>query len=108
MTHLLFCGAHGTGGGACALTLDGRGGVTMRGVVVADERSPSGRALRVVWTPDAAHAAKVTGECVGDFKEKVERMYLTVRHGVEFALPNDEAAPRRERLEDYAWVVEVE
>jgi hypothetical protein len=58
--------------------------------------------------PEATHAARVSGECGADFKEKMERMYLTVRHGAEFALPNGEAAPRRERLEDYAWVVEIE
>jgi hypothetical protein len=107
-THLLFCGAHGVGGDACALTLDGEGGVEMRGVVVTDERSPSGRALRVAWTPDSAHLARASGACGADFKEKVERMYLSVRHGVEFALPKAGAAPRRERLEDFAWTVEVE
>ncbi|HYC31952.1 MAG TPA: hypothetical protein VEB59_06650 [Gemmatimonadales bacterium] len=79
-----------------------------RGTVATDDRSPRGRGLRVVWTPDATHAAKVSGECAADFKSKVGRMYLSVRHGVEFALPNDGAAPLRERLEDYAWVVEVE
>jgi hypothetical protein len=35
-------------------------------------------------------------------------MYLTARHGAEFALPNAGAAPRTERLEEYPWVVEVE
>jgi hypothetical protein len=77
-------------------------------MVVADERSPSGRALRVAWTPDASHAARVSGECDAEFKLKVERMYLSVRHGVEFAVPNAGAAPRTERLEDFAWTVEVE
>jgi len=107
-THLLFCGAHGSGGDACTLTLDGAGRVAMRGMVVADERSPSGRALRVAWVPDADHAARVRGECGAEFKRKVERMYLSVRHGAEFALPNAGAAPRTERLEEFAWTVEVE
>jgi len=109
-THLLFCGAHGaqsTAGDACSLVLDGQGGVEMRGAVVSDERSPSGRALRVVWTPAAEHAVGVTGACGAEFKESVERMYLSVRHGAEFALPNAGAAPRTERLEDYGWIVEV-
>ena len=106
-THLLFCGAHGSGGAACTLTLDGEGGVAMRGMVVADERSPSGRTLRLAWTPDAAHAARVSGACGEEFKRKVERMYLSARHGVEFALPNAGAAPRTERLEEFAWTVEV-
>lgn len=108
VTHLLFCGAHGSGGGPCALTLDGEGGVAVRGMVVADERSPSGRALRVAWTPDAGHVARVRGECGADFKQKVERMYLSARHGVEFAVPNAGAAPRTERLEEFAWIVDVE
>ena len=55
-----------------------------------------------------AHLARVSGACGADFKRKVERMYLSARHGVEFALPNAGAAPRRERLEDFAWTVAVE
>jgi hypothetical protein len=106
-THLLFCGAHGPSGDACALVLDGKGGVAMRGMVVAEERSPSGRALRVAWTPSTEHAATVTGDCEAEFKEKVERMYLTARHGVEFTLPKVGAAPKTERLDDYAWTVDV-
>ncbi|HEX6107307.1 MAG TPA: hypothetical protein VFZ26_17095 [Gemmatimonadales bacterium] len=107
-TRLLFCGAHGAVGEPCALVLDGEGDVTMRGTLVADEHSPNGRALRVTWTPGAEHAARVTGACDPEFKEKVERMYLSVRHGAEFALPDAGTAPRRERLENYAWTVEVE
>ena len=79
-----------------------------RSTLVADEHSPNGRALRVTWTPGAGHAARVTGACDPEFKEKVERMYLSVRHGAEFALPDAGTAPRRERLENYAWTVEVE
>ena len=107
-THLLFCGAHGPAGDACTLVLDGAGGVIMRGLVVTDERSPTGRVLRVAWLPAAEHTARVEGACGTEFKQRVERMYLTARHGVEFPLPNAGAAPRTERLEDYAWVVEVE
>ena len=107
-THLLFCGAHGPARDACTLVLDGAGGVVMRGMVLSDERSPTGRVLRVAWTPAAEHTARVDGACGTAFKQAVRRMYLTARHGVEFALPNAGAAPRTERLEDYAWVVEVE
>jgi hypothetical protein len=107
-THLVFCGAHGPAGDRCALALDGEGGVVMRGMVMSDHTSPTGRVLRVGWTPAAGHAARVNGACAAEFKKRVERMYLTARHGVEFALPNAGAAPRTERLEDYAWVVEVE
>ena len=107
-THLLFCGAHGPAGNACALVLEGEGGVIVRGIVVPDDRSRTGRVLRVAWTPAAEHTARADGVCGADFKEGLERMYLSVRHGLEFALPNAGAAPRTERLEDYAWVVEVE
>jgi hypothetical protein len=101
-TRLLFCGAHGTSGEACALVLEGDGQVAMHGIVV------DGASLRAEWTPAAKHVAEVRGACDESFKQGVHRMYLTVRHGVEFALPPAGAAPRRERLEDYAWIVEVE
>jgi hypothetical protein len=106
-THLLFCGAHGTSGKACTLVLDGEGPVTVHGVVVEDERSPSGLGLRATWTPEATHAAEVRGECSAEFKAAIQRMYLTARHGAEFAVPKAGAAPSSERLEDYAWIVEV-
>jgi hypothetical protein len=106
-THLLFCGAHGASGGACALVLDGEGLVEVQGVVVEDERSPTGRGVRAMWTPEANHDVEVRGECAAEFKQGVQRMYLTARHGAEFALPAAGAAPSSERLEDYAWIVEV-
>ena len=46
-TRLLFCGAHAASGAACALVLDGEGSVQVHGLVTDDERSPSGRALRL-------------------------------------------------------------
>lgn len=101
-TRLLFCGAHGTSGEACALVLEGDGQVAMHAIVL------DGAGLRAVWTPAAEHVAEVRGACDESFKQGVQRMYLTARHGVEFALPPAGAAPRRERLEDYAWIVEVE
>jgi len=107
-TRLLFCGAHAASGAACALVLDGEGSVQVHGLVTDDERSPSGRALRLTWTPDANHAATVRGECATEFKEGIRRMYLTARHGAEFALPSAGAAPMSERLEEYAWVVHVQ
>jgi hypothetical protein len=107
-THLLFCGAHGVDGEACELVLYGEGQVAVHGMIVADEWSPSGQALRAVWTPAAEHAAEVRGACGAGFKQRVQRMYLTARHGAEFALPRAGAAPRTERLEDYAWIVDVE
>jgi hypothetical protein len=107
-THLLFCGAHAASGEACTLVLDGEGPVEAHGFVTEDERSPSRRAVRVTWAPEASHTAEVRGECAADFKQGVRQMYLSVRHGAEFPLPAAGAGRSSERLEDYAWVVEVE
>ena len=62
-TRLLFCGSHGPVTSACSLDLVGKGSVAMTGVVLADETSPSGRSIRVTWTPAAGHQAAVTGNC---------------------------------------------
>jgi hypothetical protein len=107
-TLMLFCGAHGVGGGACEMVLECNGEVTMTGVVVPDETSPSGRALRVSWRPSLTHRAVVRGVCSADFKRAVEEMYLSVRHGAEFAVPEAGTGKRMERLENYAWTVEIE
>jgi hypothetical protein len=94
-------------GEQCELVLEGDGGVAVRGVVVPDAASPSGSALRLSWTPRTDHAAEVHGPCSAAFKRSVREMYLTVRHGAEFALPVA-GKGLRERLEDYAWTVDVE
>jgi hypothetical protein len=107
-THLLFCGAHAASGAACALVLDGEGSVQVHGIVTEDDQSPSHRGVRLTWTPDANHAVTVRGECSTEFTEGIRRMYLTARHGAEFALPAAGAGPTSERLEDYAWVVDVQ
>lgn len=106
-TLLFFCGTHGVSGESCELVLEGDGNVAMRGVAVADDASPSGSALRVSWTPMADHAAEVQGACSADFKRLVREMYLSVRHGAEFALPVA-GKGSKQRLENYAWTVEVE
>ena len=80
----------------------------MTGVVVDDGSSPSGRAARVEWTPVPGHAAAVTGACPAAFMEALQRMYLTTRHAAEFPLTAAGAGPRSERLENYAWSVELE
>lgn len=107
-TLILFCGAHGAGGEACELVLEGDGKVTMTGLVVPDEASPSGSALRVSWRPSPTHGATVRGACSADFKRSVEEMYLSVRHGAEFAVPAAGMGKWVERLENYAWTVAVE
>jgi hypothetical protein len=110
-TRLLFCGAHGSEGAAresCALTLLGKGRVTANGAVMEDEISPSGRSVRVEWAPAPGHSAVVTGACPAGFKEALREMYLTTRHGAEIPLTTAGAGPRTERLENYAWTVELE
>lgn len=107
-TLLLFCGRHSTDGQACELTLEGDGEVLMTGVVVPDETSPSGSALQVAWRPSPSHGASVRGACPSDFKRSIESMYLSVLHGAEFALPAAGQGRRVERLENYAWTVEIE
>jgi hypothetical protein len=107
-TLILFCGAHGADGQACELILEGDGNVAMTGVIVPDETSPSGNALRVAWRPSPTHGATVRGACSADFKRSVEQMYLSVRHGAEFAVPGMGEGKRVERLENYAWTVEIE
>jgi hypothetical protein len=107
-TRLLFCGAHGAGAIDCELTLEGKGEVAMTAQVTPDEASPSGRSARLAWVPVDGHAASVKGACPESFKRGVERMYLTVRHGAEVPLPAAGAAPIRQRLENYAYVAEIE
>jgi hypothetical protein len=110
-TELLFCGAHGTHGAtsaSCALTLEGHGTVAVTGVVMGDEASPSGRAMRVTWTPAPGQEVAVSGACAHAFKDAVKAMYLSTPHAAEFALTSVGAGPRTERLEDYAWSVELE
>lgn len=106
-TLLFFCGTHGVSGESCELVLEGDGSVLVRGIAVPDAASPSGSALRLSWTPRSGHAAEVRGACSADFKRAVRQMYLSVRHGAEFALPLVGQGMRR-RLEDYAWTVEVQ
>ena len=110
-TRLLFCGAHGSEGAAaesCALTLQGKGRVTVNGVVMEDETSPSGRSVRVEWTPAPGHSAVVTGVCPAAFKDALRGMYLSTRHGAEIPLTAAGTSPRTERLENYPWTVELE
>lgn len=111
-TELLFCGAHrpisGATAAACALTLSGRGSVDVIGVVTSDASSPSGRGVQLTWVPVAGHEVTVTGACAPAFKSAMQAMYLTTPHAAEFALTTAGTGPRSERLEDYAWKVELE
>lgn len=106
-TRLLFCGSHGKGAGACELTLEGEGEVTMSAVVIRDETSPSGRSARLTWQPTAGHRAVVSGPCAESFKLGVKQMYLSVRHGAEVPLPTS-AAPLKQQLDNYGYVAEIE
>jgi hypothetical protein len=111
-TELLFCGAHGSPRGAeapaCELALTGRGDVSATGVAWEDEASPSGQEMRLVWTPAPDHQASVRGACAPAFKEAMKEMYLSTPHAAEFPLTSVGAGPRTERLENYAWKVELE
>lgn len=107
-TNLLFCGAHGPAAAGCSLTLSGRGTVEMTGVVLSDDASPSGRSVRVTWTPAPGHEAEVSGQCADGFKQAVRQMYLTTPHAAEFPATAEGSAPLSERLESYAWKVELE
>jgi hypothetical protein len=107
-TELLFCGAHGAAAASCSLALGGEGTVAMIGAVMRDETSPSGRSVRVTWTPAPGHDAQVTGECADTFKQAVRAMYLSTPHAAEFPLTTVGAAPMTERLENYAWEVELD
>jgi hypothetical protein len=111
-TELLFCGAHGQpdegAAGSCALALVGEGQVLAKGIVLADSESPSGRALRLTWTPAPGHEAGVTGACADEFKQAMRAMYLSTAHAAEFGLTPAGAGPRTERLENYAWTVELD
>jgi hypothetical protein len=111
-TELLFCGTHGTHqdaeAEACELALSGRGDVSVTGVVRDDDASPSGQEVRLVWTPAAAQEASVRGACAPAFKQAMKKMYLSTPHAVEFPLTSAGAGPRTERLENYAWNVELE
>jgi hypothetical protein len=107
-TRLLFCGSHGPAADRCQLTLEGNGMVGMTGEVVGDDTSPSGRALRVQWTPDSSHQATVKGACPAGFKTAVQQMYLSTPLGVVFPRRAGGAPRRTERLENYAWSVELD
>jgi hypothetical protein len=111
-TELLFCGTHGSHHDAettaCELVLTGQGDVSATGMVRDDEASPSGQEVRLVWTPAPAHEASVRGACNPAFKRAMKEMYLSTPHAVEFPLTSAGAGPRTERLENYAWKVELE
>ena len=112
-TELFFCGAHGESAqraqaSGCALTLRGEGAVAMTGVVMDDPESPSGRGMRATWTPAPEHQAAVDGACPAGFKEAMRAMYLSTPHAAEFPLTAVGAGPRTERLENYAWTVELD
>ena len=111
-TELLFCGTHGSHQdaetAACGLMLTGQGDVSATGVVRDDASSPSGQEVRLVWRPAAAHGASVRGACAPSFKRAMKEMYLSTPHAAEFPLTSAGAGPRTERLENYAWKVELE
>jgi hypothetical protein len=61
-----------------------------------------------MWTPEDPGSVSVTGACPAAFKEALAAMYRTTRHGLEFPLTTMEEGPHSERLENYAWRVELQ
>ncbi len=103
---MLFCGAHGPRGEACELVLEGDGAVAMEGFVVPERSSPSGHALRVSWRPTPAHGATTRGACPPEFKREWRHVPVgPARRRVPLPAAGGEEVA--ERLEDYAWTVEV-
>ena len=47
------------------------------------------------------------GTCAPAFKQAMKQMYLSTPHAVEFPLTSAGTGPRTERLENYAWKVEL-
>ena len=72
-TLILFRGAHGTDGEACKLVLEGDGTVAMTGVVVPDEASPSGSALRVSWRPSAPTVSRFAARALRTSRARSRR-----------------------------------
>ena len=111
-TELLFCGVHGTPqvmeSTGCAVTLTGEGTVAAKGVIVRDATAPSGRGMRLTWTPAVGHEAVVSGPCAPGFKRALRAMYLATVHAAEFPVTTVGSGPWSEQLEDYAWKVELE
>ena len=48
------------------------------------------------------------GACAPAFKQAMKEMYLSTPHAAEFPLTAADEGPRTERLENYAWTVELE
>lgn len=60
------------------------------------------------WTPAEGHEAVVNGACGTGFKAAVKAMYLSTAHAVEFPLTTAGTGPPTERLENYAWRVDLD
>lgn len=103
-----FCGVHGTAARPCALTLTSAGKVTARGVVTPTSAGWADPLVSLRWfAPEGASDAVVEGDCPDQFNDSVRKLYLSVSHGVEFALPTADQGPRTVRLEDFGWIVDV-
>lgn len=103
-----FCGVHGGAAQACALTLTSAGTVYARGAVVPTTNGWANPVVTLRWSsPDGSSEAVVEGDCSAQFNEAVRRLYLSVSHSVEFALPTADQGPSTVRLDDFGWIVDV-
>ena len=109
VTGFLFCGVHATAVEACQLTLTGRGEVEAVGQPYRNGEDSIGQAIVLSWRPDPERSeVSIAGSCIKTFEDRLEAMYLTALHQVEFTLPWAGSGPQVEDLEDYGWIVEIE
>jgi len=104
-----FCGSHGMARDVCSLTLRSTGTVSAIGEVRPFTNGWTGPLLELHWSaaiPDTD--VVVDGDCPASFNEALRRMYVGVRHALEFQLPVAGEGHLSQRLEDYGWVVEID
>ena len=103
-TRLGFCGRHGTAVQACGAVLRGNSEVGVVGEVTA---GAAGRpAIALFWQPiPGTTRIRVEGSCPPKFTEALEAMYRGAVHSVDFPVPD--AGPRRMRLDDYGWTLDI-
>jgi hypothetical protein len=109
LTGFLFCGVHATAVEACQLSLAGSGEVEAVAQVYRHEEDSVGQGIALSWRPDPERSeVRITGSCIKTFEDRLEAMYLSALHQVEFTLPWAGSGPQVEDLEDYGWVVEID
>jgi hypothetical protein len=106
-TTIRFCGAHGSVGDACSVTLRGSGTVLAEGTVLSRDEQKAGDLVELRWFPDSTTLATVTGDCPQPFGEQLRTLYTTTSHSVELIFPTDGSRMERQPVRDYGWVVDI-